>query len=98
MKYFNDKICEALEVKPSKANIPYVLAAPFVGLLDLIYRIFLRKSFPKICMYTLKVAKFNLYFKSDKAKKELGFQSKVLLDAGIKQTVEWYKTYFKKNN
>ena len=98
MKYFYNKICENLKVKPPKTNIPYKAAFPFVSLIDLIHRIFLRKIFPKVCIYTLKVAKYNLYFKSDKAKKELGFESKVPIDDAIKQTVEWYKSYFKKNN
>ena len=98
MKYFYEKICENLNVKPPKTNIPYKIALPFVGLLDLIYRIFLRKKFPKVCIYTLKVAKYNLFFKSEKAKTELGFESSVLIDEAIRQTVEWYKKYFKGKN
>jgi nucleoside-diphosphate-sugar epimerase len=97
-KIFNDKLCEELGVKPKNPNIPYWFAAPFVGLLDLIYRLFLRKKFPIICIYTLKVAKYNLDFKSDKVRSELGFKSKISLDEGIKRTVSWYKSYFNKNN
>ncbi len=96
MKEFNDKICKELGVKPSKANIPYWLAAPPIALLDLIYRTFLRKKLPILCIYTLKVAKYELYFKSDKALNELGFKSKVTLDSAIKETIDWYKSYFKK--
>ncbi|MFA6097633.1 MAG: NAD-dependent epimerase/dehydratase family protein [Candidatus Paceibacterota bacterium] len=33
----------------------------------------------------------NLYIDTSKARKELGYESKVSLEAGMKQTVEWYK-------
>jgi len=95
MKQFMDKLCDEFNVKKSDASIPYGLVAPFVGLLDLVYRIFLRKKLPLISTYTLKVAKFNLYFKSDKAKNELGYKTKILFDEGIKRTISWYKEFFK---
>ena len=93
MKQFMDKLCDEFGVKRSDTSIPYRLAAPFVGLLDIIYRIFLRKKLPLISVYTLKVAKFNLYFHSDKAKSELGYEPKVLLDDGIKKTISWYREF-----
>jgi len=94
MKRFNKAICEELGRKPSKGSIPYLLAAPFVALLDLIYRLFLRKKLPLISMYTLKVAKFNLFFQSNKVEQELGYTSKISFKEAVKRTVEWYKTYF----
>ncbi len=96
MKIFTDALCTELGRKPNKGSIPYGVAAPFVALLDSFYRIFLRNKLPKICMYTLKVAKTDLYFKSDKAKKELGYVSNVKFEDAIKKTISWYRSYFKK--
>ncbi|MHA1150165.1 MAG: NAD-dependent epimerase/dehydratase family protein [Promethearchaeota archaeon] len=95
MKLYMDKICEELGIKKIKTTIPYTVAFPFVGLIDIIYRIFMRKKLPFISIYMIKVAKYNLYFRSDKAKKELGYEPKILIDEGIKRTIEWYKDFFK---
>jgi len=94
MADFNEALCKELGCKPSGGSIPYALATPFVALLDLVYRLFMRKKLPLISMYTLKVAKYNLYFQSEKAKEELGFNPKISFDQAIKQTVDWYKKYF----
>ncbi|MHA1292688.1 MAG: NAD-dependent epimerase/dehydratase family protein [Promethearchaeota archaeon] len=95
MKEFINKLCDEFNLEYPKVNLPYFLVAPFVAILDLFYRIFLRKKLPIISMYTLKVAKYNLYFKSDKAKNDLGYQSKIHLDEAIKKTFLWYKKIYK---
>ncbi|MFO8018750.1 MAG: NAD-dependent epimerase/dehydratase family protein [Promethearchaeia archaeon] len=72
MRQFIQAICNELKVDPLDVSIPYNLAAPFVALIDLFYRIFLRKKMPTISMYTLKLSKYDLFFHSDKAKRILG--------------------------
>lgn len=95
MKEYMDKVCDELSAKKSNASIPYVLIFPFVGLLDIIHRLFLRKKLPLISIYMIKVAKYNLYFKSDKAKIELGYEPQITIEEGIKHTIEWYRDFFK---
>ncbi|MHA1757194.1 MAG: hypothetical protein ACTSVV_10525, partial [Promethearchaeota archaeon] len=91
MRMFYQTLAEKLGVKVKISNIPYILALPFVGILDLIYRIFLRKKMPIISVYTLKVSKYNLYFKPDKAIKELGFKTNIDFNTGVEKTIEWYR-------
>ncbi|MGQ4875502.1 MAG: NAD-dependent epimerase/dehydratase family protein [Promethearchaeia archaeon] len=95
MRMFYQTLAEKLGVKVKISNIPYILALPFVGLLDLIYRIFLRKKMPIISVYTLKVSKYNLYFKPDKAIKELGFKTNIDFNTGVEKTIEWYRKFSK---
>jgi len=96
LSQFNEAISRKLEKKYTKVNIPYFTAFPFVAILDFIYRLFLRNKFPKISIYTLKVARTNLNFNSEKAKKEIGFTSKYSFKDSISRTIEWYFLYFKK--
>ena len=95
LKKYMDVICDELEQPHFEASIPYRLAAIGGALMDFIFRIFARKKIPIISMYTLKLAKFNLNFQSDKAKNDLGFETKVPFDEAIKRTIDWYKSDFK---
>jgi dihydroflavonol-4-reductase len=94
MKKFTKAALNELGSKATQINIPYWLAVPFVALIDTIFRLFLRKKMPVISMYTLKVAKHNLFFQSEKIHKELGYSPKIPFKEGIKKAIDWYKDEF----
>lgn len=91
MKIFNDLLCEELGVEPSIMNVSSKLMIPVGVLIDLIYRTILRKKLPLLCTYTVKCAKYNLYFNPIKAQKELGYTQIVNLKDAIKRSVKWYR-------
>lgn len=95
MKEYVDALCDELGKPHSKSSIPYNIALPAVALIDTFYRLFRRKKQPALSTYLVKVAKFNLHFKADKAKKELGYEPKFSFKEGVQKTVQWYKETFK---
>jgi len=89
-------ICDKLGIETPKTSIPYWLAYPFVSLYENIYRIFRKKRRPKLTTYMLKVAKYDLYFKCDKAKKLLNYNPKIDLNQAIEKSIDWYLNFKKK--
>ncbi|MHA1230604.1 MAG: NAD-dependent epimerase/dehydratase family protein [Candidatus Helarchaeota archaeon] len=93
---FIDTICKELNVKTPTTSIPYALAFPIISLYENICRIFRKKKAPKLTTYRLRVAKYNLCFKCDKAKKLLNYNPEIDFNEAIKRTVDWYKKYINK--
>jgi nucleoside-diphosphate-sugar epimerase len=85
-----DTIASELGTKVPKMNIPYRAAwfgaIPF----ELLGRAM--KKRPMISRYTVNFLAKNRVYDISKAKKELGYSSKVSLKEGIKITADWYRS------
>ncbi|MBD3230100.1 MAG: NAD-dependent epimerase/dehydratase family protein [Candidatus Lokiarchaeota archaeon] len=98
LRDITDLICEELELEVPKTSIPYWLAYPFVSFFENIARLFGKKKSPRLTVYRLKVAKYDLFFKSDKAQELIGYNPKTDLKTAIKNSIAWYKKYKKIKN
>lgn len=93
---FNKKMFAPLESDLKKrakySSVPYWLAYPLVGLLELIYKLFRRKKGPILTLYRIKIQSKNLSFINDKIINELGYESKIDLEGAFQKTYNWYKS------
>ncbi|MHA1310925.1 MAG: NAD-dependent epimerase/dehydratase family protein [Candidatus Helarchaeota archaeon] len=87
---FIDNLCKELNIKTPTLSLPYFLVFPLISLYENICRLFKKRNGIKLTTYRLRVAKFDLYFKADKAKKLLGYDPKIDFNNAIKKSITWY--------
>jgi nucleoside-diphosphate-sugar epimerase len=87
-QYFN-KIAECLGEKPVTKKVPYQVAYNAAFLMEFFGHLFHRKSPPWVTRYSLWMMARHTFFSSEKARKELGWESKVSYDEGIERSVKW---------
>jgi len=90
---FIDSLCKELNVKTPTFSLPYGLAFPLISFYENLCRLFRKKKSPKLTTYLLRVAKYDLWFSCNKAKKILGYEPKIALSEAIKRSVDWYHEY-----
>lgn len=71
--------------------MPKGIIYPVGLLLELIYTLFNIKSPPLLTRGRVNMFYDSIRFSSDKAKRELGFETSTPLEEGIRNTVQWYK-------
>jgi nucleoside-diphosphate-sugar epimerase len=84
-----ETIASELGVKIPKMKIPYLVAKVGAVPFEILGKIM--KVRPPLSRYTVDFLSKNRVYDISKAKKELGYKSKIPLKEGIKLTAEWYK-------
>ncbi|MHA1733645.1 MAG: NAD-dependent epimerase/dehydratase family protein [Promethearchaeota archaeon] len=83
------KICELLDIPVPKLNVRYGVIAPFVWLVEKLYKLFRAKHSPVLNMYRISIPRHDIDFHSGKLKK-LGFEFPHGFEAGMEETCRWY--------
>lgn len=73
-----------------RRHVPYWLAYSAGFDCEVIGRLFRMKKPPFITRYSVWLMGRDVFFSAEKARKQLGWQSRVSYDQGIKMTAEWY--------
>lgn len=89
-KQFLTLWAEAFGCPPPKRKVPYGLAVSAAFLCECIGRLFRFRNPPFITRYSVWLMGRLVYFPADKARRELGWKSRVSYEEGIKQAADWY--------
>jgi 2-alkyl-3-oxoalkanoate reductase len=87
-QYFN-KIAECLGEKPVTKKVPYSVAYNAAFIMECFGHLFRTKNPPLITRYSLWLMARDTFFSSEKARRELGWESTVGYDEGIERSVKW---------
>lgn len=80
----------AFECPPPKRHVPYWLAYSLGFDCECIGRLFRSKKPPFVTRYSVWLMGRDVFFSAEKARKQLGWQSKISYDEGIKMTAQWF--------
>lgn len=86
-------ICQALGVPARFVNVPVWLAEASGWALEAAWRLARRSSAPVVHRYRVGLVARDFHFSSAKAKRLLGYQPRVGLQAGLDRTVAWYRQW-----
>ena len=81
---------EAFGCAAPMRKVPYGIAISAAFLCECFGRLVRMKKAPFITRYSVWLMGREVYFPADKARKELGWESQVSYEQGVKRTAEWY--------
>jgi nucleoside-diphosphate-sugar epimerase len=90
-------LARELGAPPVTKHVPYKVAYNFAFILECIGHLFKKKNPPMITRYSVWLTGRRCYFLAEKARRELGWESTVSYEEGVKKTVAWLKEQEKKN-
>ncbi len=82
---------DAAGTQPPRLNVPYWLMVPVAALLVWVYKLFRIKTSPILNFYRIRIMHQDLAFVNTRIATELGYQSVVPLEEGIRATLKFYK-------
>ncbi len=88
-KEYINAICERIEAKTPKLNVKFGVIAPFIWLLEKLYKLFRVKHPPILNMYRISIPRRDIDFSSKKIL-DLGFQFPYQYEEGMDETCRWY--------
>jgi nucleoside-diphosphate-sugar epimerase len=94
-KQYMDKFAAAFGCKPPTRHVPYWLAYSAGFDCECIGRLLRLKKPPFITRYSVWLMGRDVFFSAEKARKQLGWQSRVSYDEGIQMTAQWYLNQLK---
>ena len=89
---FCAEIAQSLGVPPITTHIPYSAAYAAAVVMELIWKVFGKKTRPLLTTYTVKNLGSRFKFSIAKAERELGWRPKISYSEGLRRTMEWVKT------
>jgi nucleoside-diphosphate-sugar epimerase len=91
LKNVINKYSEKLGVTTRLASFPAWLLMPVAFLIDAVHYLFMKNRMPIISTYIINTGSHNIYFKPDKAIREIGYKQIVSFEESIDHTIAWYK-------
>ena len=88
-QYFN-AVAEAIGAPPVTRTVPYGLAYRVAFLLECLGHLTARRTPPLVTRYSVWLMGRRSFFRTDKARQQLGWKSTVSYEEGIPLTVRWY--------
>ncbi len=82
-------ICRELSIRPPRLTVPYTLASVLANLSEGWARLIRAKEPPTLTRMSLFLMTEDQHFDVSKARRDLGWQSKVSMDEGVRLTAEW---------
>ncbi len=89
-KEYMDKFAAAFGCQPPTRKVPYWLAYSVGFDCECIGRLLRLKKPPFVTRYSVWLMGRDVFFSAEKARKQLGWQSRIGYDEGIQMTAEWY--------
>lgn len=86
-------MCEDLGCAKPKISAPRQIVWPLAVMLENIAKLLGRKTSPMINKYRIRAVMADAHYSTEKAKRELGYSPRVSTRDGIRETIEWYRTY-----
>jgi nucleoside-diphosphate-sugar epimerase len=87
-------IASELGVSPPTTHIPYRLALAVGAAAEMAGRMARLKHAPPLTRFGLQVVGGENQFMIDRARRDLGFVPRVMLDEGVRRSVDWYRNRF----
>jgi nucleoside-diphosphate-sugar epimerase len=91
VRAFLGELCRALDIPPPRGATPYLLAACAAHAAEAWARISRRRTAPAISRAGLAILTQDVRHDPAKAKRDLGWQAKVELADGVRQTAAWLR-------
>jgi len=86
-------MCEDLGCRPPKLSLPRQVVWPLAVGVDYAARWIGMKESPMINKYRIRAVMADAHYATAKAKRELGWRPRTSTREGIRQTIEWYRTW-----
>lgn len=88
-KEYTGDICERLDVPLPKLSVKFGVIAPFIWLVEKLYKLFRVKHSPALNMYRISIPRRDIDFTADKLR-GLGFRFPYTYEEGLDATCAWY--------
>ncbi len=89
MRDFLLAVCRELDIRPPRFTVPYAVAAALANLSEGWARLIRAKEPPSLTRMSLFLMTQDQRFDVSKAKRDLGWQSKVSMEEGVRRAAEW---------
>ncbi len=95
-QYYN-MLADELGAPPVERQVPYKLAHNAAFILEIFGHLFRTRKPPMITRYAVWLIGRRCYFSTEKARRELNWQSTVPYSTGIPNTIRWYRDHVQSN-
>lgn len=85
-----DLYAKYLHCPPTSKKVPFRVALFGAFMMEIFGRLFRRKKPPLATRYAIWLMGRRVYFSTDKAKLQLGWEPEVSYEEGVRRTVQWY--------
>ena len=92
MRDFLLAICRELDIRPPRFTVPYALATALASVSEGWARLIRAKEPPSLTRMSLFLMTQDQRFDVSKAKRDLGWQSKVSMEDGVRRAAEWARS------
>jgi nucleoside-diphosphate-sugar epimerase len=89
MRDFLLAICRELDIRPPRLTVPYTVASALASLSESFARLIRAKNPPSLTRTSLFLMTQDQRFDVSRARRDLGWQSKVSMEEGVRLTAQW---------
>ncbi len=90
-KNWVDTWCKAAQAKNIDFSVPYWLIAPFVFLMEKLFKFFGSKKGPPLTMYRISIPRRDLAFQNEKMKKQIGYLPPISFEKSVEKTLRYFR-------
>jgi nucleoside-diphosphate-sugar epimerase len=91
IREFIGSICRELDIRLPRFSVPHAVAAPLAGVSEGWSRLIRAKEPPSLTRMSVFLMSQDQRFDVGKARRDLGWQSKVSMEEGVRMTAEWVR-------
>jgi nucleoside-diphosphate-sugar epimerase len=91
IRAFIGAICRELDIRPPRFTVPYAVAAPLAGLSEGWAHLIRAREPPSLTRLSVFLMSQDQRFDVGKARRDLGWHSRVSMDEGVRLTAEWVR-------
>ena len=91
IREFIGAICRELDIRPPRFSVPYAVAAPLASASEGLARLIRAKEPPSLTRMSVYLMSQDQRFDVSKAGRDLGWQSQVSMEEGVRLTAEWVR-------
>jgi nucleoside-diphosphate-sugar epimerase len=92
LRQFLGAICRQLSLRPPRLTVPYALASALANLSEGWARLIRAKEAPSLTRTSVFLMSQDQRFDVSKARRDLGWQSQVSMEEGVRLTAEWIRS------
>jgi nucleoside-diphosphate-sugar epimerase len=91
IREFIGAICRELDIRPPRFSVPYAVAAPLANVSEGLARLIRAKEPPSLTRMSIFLMSQDQRFDVSKARRDLGWQSQVSMEEGVRLTADWVR-------